>query len=774
MITQKLLNYRISDLIFQPSGNRSIRTFRHLKLQKKQLSEVLFITTFPPRECGIATYTQDLINSIDKGFGKSFNIRICALSSDQEAHQYSQKIRFVLNTDDSESYRQLAHDINGDSSIDIVVLQHEFGLFGEQGMDLIYMLQQLKKPVLIAFHTVLPEPNPILKKQVHMLSSLAESLVVMTQASSNILCRDYLIRKSKIHVIQHGTHLVERGDRDKLKSKYGLQGKNILSTFGFLGTSKSIETTLDAMSDIIHHNPDTMFLVIGKTHPSTIKREGEFYRDFLKAKVVHLNLQAHVLFINAFLPLNELLEYLQLTDIYLFTSKDPNQAVSGTFSYAISCGCPIISTPIPHAKEVLKNDAGIIIDFCSPKQLSSAVIGLLSNEKYRNELSMNGLHRMASSAWENSAIAHAILIGNLAKEDFLIKYTIPEINLSHIKKLTTDIGIIQFSKINLPDISTGYTLDDNARALVAICQHYVLTFDENDLKLIQIYYAFIKRCLQEDGNFLNYLDKNLIFTSQNEETNLEDSNGRAIWALGFLIGKGHLIPLDIIQDATVLLDIALKNAKNIHSTRAMAFIIKGLYFSNLSASNADNKVLIQVLAERLVKMYQHESDATWQWYESYLTYGNSIIPEAMLCAYKSTDNVIYKNVAKETFDFLLSKTFNGARMQVISNQTWLHKGREVVAAVSGGEQPIDVAYTILALKRFNDVFDDNEYKVKMKYAFNWFLGENHLHQIMYNPCTGGCYDGLEEHNINLNQGAESTVSYLMARLTLESENLDQI
>ncbi len=635
-------------------------------------------------------------------------------------------------------------------------------------MDLIYMLQQLKKPVIIAFHTVLPEPNPTLKKQVQMLSALAESLVVMTQASSNILCRDYLIKKSKIYVIQHGTHLVERRDKDTLKSKYGLRGKNILSTFGFLGTGKSIETTLDAMQAIIKHDDNTMFLIIGKTHPSTIKKEGEIYSDFLKAKVLKLNLQEHVLFINAFLPLNELLEYLQLTDIYLFTSKDPNQAVSGSFAYAISCGCPIISTPIPHAKEVLKNDAGFIIDFNSPDQLSSAVIKLLKDENYRNELSINCLHRMASSAWENSAIAHANLLGTTANEDFRLQYNMPEIKLSHIKKLTTEIGMVQFSRINIPDLNTGYTLDDNARALVAVCQHYSLTHDEDNLRLIRIYYNFIKRCLQKDGKFLNYLDKNQSFTSQNDETNLEDSNGRAIWALGFLIGKGHLIPLEIIDDATTILGIALGNAKNIHSTRAMAFIIKGLYFSNLSAANADYNVLIQVLAERLIKMYQHESDATWQWYESYLTYGNSIIPEAMLCAYMSTDNVIYKNVAKETFDFLLSKTFKGARMQVISNQTWLHKGREEVASVSGGEQPIDVAYTILALKRFNDVFDDNEYKVKMEYAFNWFLGENHLHQIMYNTCTGGCYDGLEEHNVNLNQGAESTVSYLMARLTLES------
>lgn len=594
-------------------------------------------------------------------------------------------------------------------------------------------------------------------------------MIVMTQSSANILVKDYSIKLSKINVIPHGTHLIKHGDRDNLKVKYGLSGKNVLSTFGFLGSGKSIETTLDAMPAIIKRAPETMFLIIGKTHPSTIKREGEFYRDFLHAKVVKLGLESHILFVNAFLPLDVLLEYLQLTDIYLFTSKDPNQAVSGTFAYAISCGCPIISTPIPHAKEVLKNDAGIIIDFMSPNQLSSAVNKLLTNEKHRNELSMNGLHRMAFTAWENSAISHAKLFVKSGISDSKLTYSLPVFNLTHIKKMTNDIGMFQFSRINIPDTTSGYTLDDNARALVALCQHFALTHDEDDLKLISIYYHFIKRYFQQNGSFLNYVDIELNFTSQNGETNLEDANGRALWALGFLISKRKLLPLDLVDDAKDLFDKALKNIALIHSTRSMAFSIKGLYFANLSTPQSDYKALIDELALRIMKMYQHESEPTWQWFESYLTYGNSILPEAMLCAFLATRNAHYKAIAKDTFDFLLSKTFKGDRMQVISNQTWMHKGREAAPSSPGGEQPIDVAYTILALKRFSEVFGEEEYAEKMKQAFNWFLGENHLHQIIYNPCTGGCYDGLEEHNVNLNQGAESSVSYLMARLAMEGE-----
>ncbi|MFZ1525356.1 MAG: glycosyltransferase [Saprospiraceae bacterium] len=767
MITKNLILYKEPKLTLITNLKRSVNTADNVKGNQKNILEVLFITTFPPKECGIATFTQDLILSIQKGFGSTFHISICALDSYNEEHQYSKQIKYKLNTDEIDSYNQLAENINADTNIKMVILEHEFGLFGQNGKELKDLLHNINKPISIAFHTVLPQPDELFKTHVKALAAMADSVIVMTRTSYNILVKEYHIKKSKITVIPHGTHLVKHGDKEILKAKYGLKGKNVLSTFGFLGSGKSIETTLDAMPAIVAHDPETIFLIIGKTHPSTLKREGEFYRDFLNEKVNKLGLQANVLFVNAFLPLHELLEYLQLTDVYLFTSKDPNQAVSGTFAYAISCGCPIISTPIPHAKEVLMDDAGIIIDFKCPEQLSAAVIRLLDDVQYRNELGLNGLHRMASTAWENSAIAHAILISETTNNDIRLLYKIPEINLYHIKKLTTDVGMIQFSRINIPDKTTGYTLDDNARAMVAICQHYTLSGDEDDIKLIRIYHNFIRACLQKDGNFLNYVDTDLRFTSQNFQTNLDDSNGRAIWALGFLISKCNLLPTDILNNAIEDFDKALQHAENIHSTRAMAFIIKGLYFASLKSRKERYLDIINILGQRLLKMYDHESEINWQWYESYLTYGNSIIPEAMLCASLVTGNTRFKDVAKLTFDFLLSKTFKGDRMQVISNQTWMHKGDEIKAKVTGGEQPIDVAYTILALKRFSEIFEDNEYNDKMKHAFNWFLGENHLQQIIYNPCTGGCYDGLEKHNVNLNQGAESTVSYLMARLTVD-------
>lgn len=729
--------------------------------------EILFITSYPPRECGIATYSQDLTKALNNKFNHSFKISICPLESNSEKHIYKENTKYLLNTDEPDAFVTLAKKINTDPGIRLVMVQHEFGLFNKKEADFITFLKTISKPIIIAFHTVIPDPHNSLKVSVQQIASAVESVIVMTNSAAEILIREYEVAQEKITVIPHGTHLVKHSDKKLLKIKYKLIGKKILSTFGLLSAGKNIETTLTALPAIVKNNPDVLFLIIGKTHPSVIKQEGETYRDMLKAMVEKLELQEHVKFINQFLPLPELLEYLQLTDIYLFTSKNPNQAVSGTFSYAISCGCPVISTPIPHAKEVLKNDAGIIIDFENSEQLTEALISLLNDEELRKNISSNGLHRIVSTAWENAAIAHALLFEKISKPGVPLRYTHPHINLDHIKKMTTEFGLIQFSKMNHPDIDSGYTLDDNARALIAICQHFELTREIEDLKYILIYYNFIKSCLQPDGNFLNYVTKQKIFSEQNFSTNLADANGRAIWALGYLIAQEDLIPQSLKEDASLTMQKALQNVNKIHSTRAMAFIIKGLYYRNSYNKSIRNISLIRQLANRLVQMYRHESGKGWKWFESYLTYANGILPESMLCAWLATKDPLYKDIAISSFDFLLSKTFQQNKIKVISNKTWLQKEETSAKEINGGEQPIDVAYTILTLSKFYEVFKQEEYMRKIEISFNWFLGNNHLHQIIYNPCTGGCYDGLEENYVNLNQGAESSVSYLMAMLSIE-------
>jgi glycosyltransferase involved in cell wall biosynthesis len=727
-------------------------------------TEVLFITSYPPRECGIATYSQDLIKSLNNKFSNSLSIKVCALEADEVDYKYPGEVKYVLKTSIAAEYKKLAITINNDKDIKIVLIQHEFGFFHVQEQAFQQFLEDLSKPFIVVFHTVLPHPDERLKLQIQRIAAFSASIIVMTQRSSDIITSEYNIPEQLITVIAHGTHLVLHLSEKILKSKYGLDGRKVLTTFGLLSAGKSIETTIEALPAIIKQNQDVLFLVIGKTHPEVVKHEGEKYRQMLEERVNDLGLQKHVSFINKYLELPELLEYLQLTDIYLFATNDPNQAVSGTFAYAMSCACPIISTPIPHAKEVLTEDTGIIFDFRNSNQLAESVNRLLNDDELRKHMSTNTLQKIVSTSWENSAVGHAMLFNKISGEKTTLKYNLPDIKLDHLKKMTTDIGIIQFSKVNQPDISSGYTLDDNARAMISMCMYYQSTGDIQSINYIWEYLNFIKHCQQPDGDFLNYTDKDNQFTNQNDEVNLDDSNGRAVWALGYLLSLAKFLPKEIISVADKMIEKSYLRIDSMHSTRAMAFSIKGLYYYHQTINSPKNLVIIRTLANRMVQMYRHESSEVWEWFESYLTYGNSTLPEAMLYAWLLTEDTVYKDIALASFNFLLKQIFNENGIEVISNRHWLQKGEK---AEKFGEQPIDVAYTIMTLSKFYHVFKDEDYRAKKETAFNWFLGQNRLHQTIYNPCTGGCYDGLEESNVNLNQGAESTVSYLMARLTLE-------
>lgn len=737
----------------------------------KELSEILFISSFPPRECGIATYTQDLIRVIESKFSDSYKISICAIESEDITHTYSKAVKYILNPNYYNAFESLAQKINEDPNISVVVIEHEFGLFRDHETDLLNFLSTIYKPIIISFHTVLPRPDPALYLRVKNLVKYVDAIIVMTRISKGILEVDYKIDPEKITVIPHGTHLVSHEDKKLLKEKHHYKGRKVLATFGLLNSGKSIETTLNALPAIVSREPNVLFLIIGKTHPSVKKEEGERYRKSLEDKVKELKLTNHVEFINRFVPLPELLELLQLTDIYLFTSKDPNQAVSGTFCYAISCGCAVISTPIPHAREVLGENTGIVVDFESSEQISKAVIGLLSDVNLLEHYSKKGIQQIAPTAWENSAIAHVNLIKSLDQDKRSLHFNAPPIQLQHLRRMTTDFSILQFAELNQPLRSSGYTLDDAARAMIVMCQHYDLKRNSDDLYYIHLYLEFIKFCQQSDGRFLNYVNSDKLFTRQNYECNLEDSNGRAIWALGVVMSLRRILPREMINDANLILQKAMPNMMDMHSTRTIAFIILGLYYQH--ETTGKNSLMIGHLAQKLAQMYKHESEVNWKWFESYLTYANSIIPLSLLLAWKVTGKPEFIKIAVNSFDFLINHLFVENRIVAISNNSWLSKHRSTLEKEKGGEQAIDISYTILALNEFNKIFPSRGYSEKMKIAFDWFQGNNHLGQIIYNPCTGGCYDGLEKDNVNLNQGAESLVCYLMARLTIERFHIER-
>ncbi len=764
----KINRFKKKAITFKSSMNKKVQSVDIKKIKQDVLPSIVVITSYPPRECGIATYSKDLIDQLNTLFSGSFAIKVCHVLENADSLVDIDDF-IALNPDSEQSYDEVSEKINKDPSVNLILIQHEFGLFSQNPKKFLSFLNTLEKPVIMGFHTVLPNPDSVFRTYVIEMIKKVEHIIVMTKSSKEILERDYECDPKLISIISHGTHLIAHRDKDELKEKYGYSNKTILSNFGLLGPGKSIETTLDALPQLIKEYQDLLFLIIGKSHPGFVKNNGESYRESLLDKVNKLNLNDHVAFVNKFVPLESLLEYLQLTDIYLFTSKDPNQAVSGTFSYAMSCGCPIVSTPIPHAKEVLKQDNGLLFDFGNSDMLAQQIKILLKDKQHRENLGMNSLHASASNAWENSGIAHAELFNKL-DSNIKLKFNLPEFKLDHLKNMTTSIGLIQFCVLNQPDIKSGYTLDDNARALILVCKSIDILPEESFNKLFYTYVGFLLNCQRFDGSFLNYVDEKREFTDQNNEVNLEDSNGRAIWALGELISiSSKLDPqygylLTKVEEA---INEFLPNLESIKSPRAIAFTIKGLYYANTILKRDDLKIVIEKLGADLFESYSKESDDQWHWFESYLTYGNAVLPEAMLLAYKVAQDERYEEVAKNSFRFLLKHICSGSKFQVISNQNWFKKGDNFNDQPVGGQQPIDVAYTILALGEFYKYYEEEKYLKYMTTAFSWFLGNNHLSQTVYNPCTKGCYDGIEATNVNLNQGAESILSYLLSRITME-------
>ncbi len=734
--------------------------------------KILFVCSYPPRECGIATFSQDLIRTLKRCFGSTMDIEVCALENECcDANDYPEEVTYKIDAQELNSFFKVANKLNERDDIGMVCIQHEFGLFGgDYGSHLVAFLLKLDIPISCVFHTVLPNPDKKRTKIVQALGDLSEKLIVLTNKSAEILESDYHIDTNKIAVIPHGTHIVLWKEKQRLKNRYGFQNKNVLSTFGLLSENKNVETALRALPKILQKFPNTVYLVLGKTHPEIIKRGGETYRDALLSIVDNLDIKDHVIFINEYLELTRLLEYLSLSDVYLFSSKDPNQAVSGTFAYAMSCGNPVISTPIPHSKECLDPSTGILLnDFEDPIEISDAVIDLLEQPFIATSMGKNAFIKMRAFSWENVAISYSDIFQDYLQDSNSLDFSLPPIKTDHIEDMTTDFGMLQFSNFSEPDTSFGYTLDDNARALIAMLMYYKKKRNDKVLRLIEIYMDFIVFCQQDDGLFYNYVDFEGQFTVQNTEVNLEDSNGRAIWALGYVLSHTENLPKSLVTKAENCFKNVMQNVADFNSPRAIGFILKGLYYYQENKPKTQYNQLAETLAQELLRVFNITSDKKWEWFEDYLTYANSILPEALLYAWLITKNKKYKDVAETTFDFLLSQYFMKGQIKVISNDGWFHKRNK---RTFHGEQPIEVAYTILSLDLFYRVTHKKKYAKQLHTAFSWFLGNNHLKQIMYNPVNGACYDGLEKENININQGAESSLCYVMARLVVEGYPLE--
>ena len=729
-------------------------------MEKEVENWVAFVSTYPPRECGIATFTEDLTNAIQKRTDKNIkNILIALNNNGVNIYNYSKIVKYQISDTDVCDYINAANFINNNKKIKLVCIQHEFGIFGGSCGDyLLAFLELISKPVIITFHSVIPNPNKNLKKVVVAITNRVEEIVVMNKKAVSILRNRYGVKKT-ITVIPHGIPIVNMESQEKEKENLGLQGRFVLSSFGMMSKGKGYEYVIDAVAKLVKKYPNLIYLIVGETHPIVRKRDGESYRNFLENKINKLRLKNHVKFYNKYLSLDELIRFLKASDLYISSSQDPNQITSGTLSYAIGAGRVVISTPFLHALDSLTPRIGVLAKFKDSASFEKNISYLISNPDVIKEMEKNAYYATRKMTWPNVASAYIQLfkkyIPELISEDKLL----PEINISHLEKLTDDFGVIQFAKQGNPDISSGYTLDDNARALVASTMLYKIKKEFKQLSLIKVYLNFIKYVLSDDGLFYNYVDKDRKIDTTSWS---EDAHGRAIWALGYLIGSDSMPP-DLRDEAEKLLIAGLDKIENTQHLRSAAFAISGLYFYNQKINDKSITKKIVDLAEKIVASYKKNSQENWRWFEEGLTYANSKIPESLLYTYKATNDAKFLSIALESLDFLIKNTLFEGKMIPIGERGWYEKGGE---RAMFDQQPVDVSYTVQTLILAYKITSQEKFRNMTLNTFQWFLGKNTLGQVVYNEVTGGCHDGLGHDAINLNQGAESTISYLLARLSM--------
>ncbi len=731
-----------------------------------QKSWIVYLSTFPPRECGIATFTRDLSDAFNDLFSPEIESKIVALNiGDVTRLPYGKEVIAEISQSSLEDYVTVAQKLNAMPQVKLVAIQHEFGIFGgNYGDYLLAFIKELQKPITITFHTVLPKPDKAMQKVVQALSERANTVMVMTENSRRILENDYAIPLQKIIIIPHGIHPSPFKPSKHAKDLLYLSPQNtILSTFGLLGRGKGIEYAIDALPEVVKQYQNIRYLIIGATHPVVLREEGEVYRNFLLERVRTLGLSAYVRFYDKYLETEDLLKFLSATDIYLSTSLDPNQAVSGTLSYALGAGRPVISTRFAQAKEDVTSDVGFLVDFKNPKQITEALLNLLGNQTKQLALGKNAYFRTRNMTWPNVAIAYMRVFVFFIPELKVNEKRVPKIKLSHLIKLTDDFGIIQFAHLAEPDISSGYTLDDNARALIFVIRYHQQTKFATAFRLANIYLNFLSFVRQPNGVFENYVNaERKLSHEQNSKENLDDANGRTLYALSVVATASHL-PKVMRGKAKTMYEQSLPIALRFTSPRAKAFYIKSLALRLKQQANANYLEKLVEACDFLMHEYKQNSVHNWQWFEAILSYSNAVLSESLLIGYRATGNSDYLKVGKNTLDFLISHTFENNLYVPIGQQNWFKRGGH---RHKFDQQPEDTASTIEALKTMYEISGDAHYQKLMHRAFDWFLGENLPGRIIYDQTTGGCYDGLRENEVNLNQGAESTLSYLLSRLSL--------
>lgn len=732
--------------------------------------KLAFIGTYPPRECGIATFTMDLYQSVtrkNKIKKESIEGFIVALNDHEQTYDYPEEVKLTIRQEHQRDYLEAVKFINL-SGADFCILEHEFGIFGGQsGIYILPLLHRLEIPLVVTLHTIFKTPSYIEKAVLQEICKMAHKIIVMSHKAIEFLISTYNVEKEKIVFIEHGVPDIQFS-QELSKKEFKFENKKVLLTFGLLSRNKGIETVIKALSKVVEKYPEILYMVLGKTHPNVIRHSGEEYRNYLHRLVKSLNLSNHVFFLNEFVNQETLFKYLCASDIYITPYLNEAQITSGSLSFAVGVGSAVISTPYWHATELLTNGRGRFFNFNDSEELSAILMELLDNPEVLKTVREKAYHYGRTITWPKSGEKYVVLCRKISedkpivfekKETILDPLILPPFSLLHIKHLTDDTGIIQHAKFGIPNLKEGYCIDDNARALLMTLMAYRQTKDALALELAPIYLSYIHYMQNKDGTFRNFLSFNRNFL---DTVGSEDSFGRTIWALGYLLGNA---PNDAYyQTGKLVFFDASPNFEKLKSIRGIANTMIGIsHYLRSNPSDVSMTERLRNLACKLIKHYEENSSPGWKWFEQLLAYDNGMLPLALLHSAEILNDDKITATAMETMNFLTEITLKDGYLSVIGNEKWYKKESERSLFA---QQPVDALAMVIMYHQAFHLTKDKEYLTKLFSCFMWFLGENDLRMNLFDFETKGCCDGFENYGVNRNQGAESSLSYLISHLTV--------
>lgn len=733
-----------------------------------RVDHIALIGNFLPRKCGLATFTTDCFAALRARF-PDMRVDVYAMDDRPGGYAYPPEVTASIPQQDRDAYLDTARAIDA-SGAQAIWVQHEYGIYGgAAGEHLIALLDRTTLPVIATLHTVLERPSADERRVMEALLRRAARVIVMAQKGRDILHRVHGVDMRKVAVVPHGVPDRALVDPDAMKERFGWEGRQVILTFGLLAPSKGIETLIEAMPAIVARHPDALYVILGATHPNLVAHEGEAYRDRLHALAATLGVERNIAFVNAFVEQEELLDHIQAADIYATPYPNPAQITSGTLSYAVAMGKPVVSTPYVHATEILADDHGVLVDFGDSAAFARAIVELLDDAEERVTLAQRAYARGRTMIWPRIAEAVADLIDAVRDSRPprigaapMAPAAILTPDFRAVERMSDATGMLQHSIYAVPDRRHGYCIDDNARALILM--HRIDPIDESERdRWTSVYAAFVQYAWNPDKRrFRNFMRFDRQWC---EEAGSEDSNGRTLWALGVTASEAR--DRKYRDWARMLFDDTASISLEFGSPRACAFAMLGAAaMLEAHPGHALSTQILQRFGGELMDLLDEARRPEWEWFEIVLAYDNARLPEALIRAGHALNRSDLLACGLSTLDWIVGRqTSPEGRFRAVGTESF---GRAYAEPMQFDQQPLEAQATIDACAAAFAATGDAHWAQEAHRAYRWYLGQNDLDLPLASVGDGGCFDGLNPHGLNRNQGAESILALQLANCAISA------